>query len=347
MSDTRGKAIRSSKGDFESLTLQEQEQLSQKYIATEDLADDALRLGVKTSTLERNVRNYIYNKRKFTSGMIDKLSIPRSTTKPYTEYEVVQGDNFIIISDVEIPDHSDEMLELAMLTGIRHGIKDMIIAGDFVATDQESLNHWLTTWIEMNRTTYRSDVGLGADILREFFKWFETIRMIEGNHDDRVARATGGEVYLGWLLEPTGATYSRYSYIYLDTSRGMIKVCHPESYSANSLGLGQSLYSVEVGPYPDRPQKCHIVLGHTHIASRGWSTDGTHEIIGLGCMRDPLRTKYKMKSSNKHSQWNNGFLMVKNGYMYDYTLKGTNWNEVLGEELYRKTLLYKRLQEAA
>lgn len=219
------------------------------------------------------------------------------------------------------------MLELALLTGQRHGIKRLIIAGDFMATDQDALNSWVSVFNDGRDMTYKNALNMGLSILKMFFNQFTEIFLIQGNHDDRVSRKTGGMIDLGMFLEQTGAKYSQYAYMYLMTKRGPVYICHPKNYSANSAALGQKLYNVTTSP---SNEKCHIVLGHTHQAQTGFSPDGLREIVALGCMRDPAKTKYISLSTTTHHQWSQGFLMIKNGFFHPLTRKGTDWEWLLG-----------------
>lgn len=199
------------------------------------------------------------------------------------------------------------MLKLAMLVGMQRGIKRLIINGDLVATDQDGLNEWITTW-RTEGVSYESAIGLTRWTLHELARWFEEIDITEGNHDDRVARKTKGEVHLGMFLEGTIARYSRYSYLYMETMhRGLIKVVHPDNFSANPVTLGQEFYNVERGPYFDqlRPletmRKCHFVVGHCHRQQSGMSPDGVYEIHSSGTLRDATRTAYKSKGQKRKS----------------------------------------------
>jgi hypothetical protein len=66
----------------------------------------------------------------------------------------------------------------------------------------------------------------------------------------------------------------------------------------------------------------------------GWSPDGEWRCISMGCGRDPKRTKYARQRATKYPKWNQSFLMIRGGYFYPLTVKGTDWQEFLGPELY-------------
>jgi len=74
---------------------------------------------------------------------------------------------------------------------------------------------------------------LAVQILEVMVAWFDDIYILEGNHDDRINRATEGEVWFGMLLreaqiragDACNLVFSRYSYMYVRTSRGPVAIC--------------------------------------------------------------------------------------------------------------------------
>lgn len=304
---------------------EEQNRIAHEYQAGHDVKPVAEKYGMQMRSLLRNVQQYLYYERQFAKQVATNIQLPPFPSKQYLDYEELTGDDFIIISDIEIPDHNPDYLKLALLTGMAHGIKRLIIAGDLIATDQDGLNSWVSTWQHRGELTYEDSIDLVSALLLQFEKWFTEIVLIEGNHDDRVARATKGQVHLGMFLKETSVRYSRYEYLWLNTSRGPVKVVHPSAhFSSDPVVLGQQLYNVE-------PRKSHYVIAHCHRQQSGWSPDGSFEIHALGTGRDDTKTKYKATKASKHKQWDSSFLMINEGYFTDLSLKGTNWRRFLGD----------------
>lgn len=340
---------------WSNLTPEQQKQLADIYsdrrLAPHErelrFGEKVLELGLTTSleTLKRQIRQFNATYFSVMQLQANNVIIPQPNKRKYLDYEVVESDNFICLSDIEIPNHNEHMLKLAWMDAMVHGVTDAVWNGDLVATDQEALNSWVSTWQERG-STFEEDVNELHEIASAFAKLMKRMYATEGNHDDRVARATSGNVHLGMLLRNTPIAYSRYSYLYVATKRrGFVKVVHPQNFSANPITLGQELYDVERGPhYPQRYDKCHIVLGHCHRAQSGFSKDGRMEIHSTGMLRDDLRTQYKMKSSNKHKQWDAGYLICINGFLYNRTLRGTDWEAVL-QGHYKDSPVYRFRKE--
>ena len=311
-------------------------------------------LDMKKVTLERRLREY-RREREYAMKNAGPLGFPDSASPVYDRYEKLYTDDFMVISDVEIPDHDPAMLNAVLLTAKRHNIKTLIIAGDYMATDMSSLNSWTETWAVGNEINYEGAIGLAVDILTSFAKWFDKIVIIEGNHDDRINRATGGEVWLGMLMKhvkervkrhnrvfeedetPCEIIFSRYSYMYVKTRNGWYYICHQKNFSKTPVRLAQQMWESVTAPTSSfgdlvpKAEKCHVIVTHCHLAQRGWSPDGQQECIALGTCRDPGRTRYKQQGATKHYEWIQGFGFVKRGFYHAANRRGTDWVMLLGE----------------
>lgn len=317
------------------LTIYEARQLTEYH---------ARRWGINLQTLKRRLRDWRSKRNEDLYEYIEGDYIPDGGGRYYDDFITMEADDFVVISDLEIPDHDPAMLQAAKLTAKAKGIRTLVIAGDALACDQQSLTTWKPIWRVGNALNLQAAIGLFALVLISLSEAFDHIVIIRGNHDDRIAKATGGELWIGMVMEfvrdrlhgDCTIEFSRYSYLYVKTTRGWTYICHPQNFSAMSVNLGCQIYDSNNGPNYDPSdlnpvtEKCHVVLAHTHNAQRGWSKDGYREIIGLGCMRDTSKTEYVMTNSNKHAEWSQGFLFAKQGYFYDVTRRGTNWHDLLG-----------------
>ena len=226
-------------------------------------------------------------------------------------------------------------MRAALLVGMRFGIKHIIFAGDTIAGDQIGLSTHPVSFVTGDEHPFDVVVNLSRSILKAYGQWFDTIDLITGNHDERPAKATQGQIQLHQFFKDLPVTFSPYSYMYLrfPSTGEYVYICHQYNYSKQSVSLAQQIWAVESAP--DRSKdKMHIVIGHTHVAQEGVSPDDNYRCIGLGCMRDHSRTRYAKLRATKFPAWNQGFLMIRKGYFYPLSRTGTDWRELLGDELY-------------
>jgi predicted phosphodiesterase len=283
-------------------------------------------LNTRPSSVKRDIRNYIAYRRRFKGEIIDSFKVPE-TLPAYNEFAVVEAEDAVVISDLEIPDQDGLMLKRALAVAVQRGIKTLIYNGDIVATDQEALNSWIKDWKDGREGTFAETIRITHDLMLDYGKWFEQQYFVSGNHDNRIARKTGGEVWLEMFLRDTPTKFSRYAYMYLKNSRGWTKIIHPENYSINAASkLGVELWANSISP---EGTKCHIVIGHTHLAQTAWSPDSQQEIVSTGCIR--RRAQYKDTRATNNREWQRGFLVIQNGYFYPMTECGTDWQKEIGD----------------
>ncbi|MBI5668029.1 MAG: hypothetical protein HZC41_08465 [Chloroflexi bacterium] len=167
---------------WKDITIPEREELLKLYDAgdTEAIALRAVDYGMKPQSLERKLRDHRYYKRLYLKEAFEQVDIPASPSRQYLDYEEIEADDAIIISDIEVPDFSPLYLLLVLLTAMWHGIKRLIIAGDFIASDQEGINHWAQVLANDSDLGYESSRNLVVLILRQMFKWFDEI-VLTGN----------------------------------------------------------------------------------------------------------------------------------------------------------------------
>lgn len=233
------------------------------------------------------------------------------------ETPIVETDNAIITSDWEIPDMDSFMIRLSLALGQHHNIRHKIIAGDLVAGDEDGLTSHPKVWQpETPRPSYQTNIRATKTMLRKMSNWYtKGVWILEGNHDDRPARATNGEIHLGMFLEDLeGVDYNRYLDLWVKTSKGYVYVVHPRQYRANSLSLAEAIWKPTIAPDGTKPVA--IVVGHTHQAKTGYSPDGKCRFFALGCVRDLKRTQYIHISGRAYPKWVNSILMIRNGHFY-------------------------------
>lgn len=253
---------------------------------------------------------------------------PPSPTRVYNDWIEVTTDNAMVIADVELPDYDPLLMRLMHAVALRFGIKKLVIGGDFWAFD--SISSWPSVVRETADGLLEDDYKLSEGVLNTAFGWFDDIYAVMGNHDRRFNYMLGGQLgpYRALhLADGKVVKVNIYAHLYLKTSRGPIMVVHPKNYSKNQLTVPVDLETIE-------PERCHILSTHTHHCCSGFDKSGKWEVHEIGCMRDPSRTRYKQLNKTRHPQWVQGFVMVRNGYIYRFPKDSTDWLLWLGPELY-------------
>lgn len=272
----------------------------------------ALHLGMNPETLKRRLR-------EFREHQIIE-TIPQSNSPIYDDYFDVETDNAIFISDIEFPDSHFPTLKAALLFAYQYDIRTLCVLGDLMATDQAALTHWAKDYILSDELSFR-------DVLQNYTKKFalgmreqftDGVWMISGNHDLRIAKATGGNIDIGMFFEGIdGVHWSPYGYMYLRTSRGDVFACHQENFGKNPVKVAQDIYGT-------LPRKGHMLVTHIHRQESSTTPDGLYEVHALGTCRDAKRTGYKSLKANRHYEWNNGFVMMLDGHFYNIGMKSFN-----------------------
>lgn len=296
--------------------------LRRSYLRTQDntieqsLMWEATRFNIKYVTLLRRLIDHGKGKRALITP-VDEDQRPS-----WQGYLRTNMDDCLFISDLEVPDHNEELLSYAQQVAKIYELNNVIWAGDINAQDEPGLSTHGSIW-EYKRPSFHDSIGITKQIFNEF-DFIPNQYFISGNHDDRMARATSGAAWFGMFFPEykERITFSRYPFMYINTSRGLVKVTHPKQFSENAINLGRNLIN-------KNKIKSHIIMAHTHQGQRGHSKDGQHEIIALGCMRCPTKTQYKSIVDNTFGEWQPGFAFMKEGYFYMLNQYTTNWKAVL------------------
>lgn len=241
--------------------------------------------------------------------------IPISQTPQYTlELLRIKG-NALIVGDLEIPDHSAEVLELARAVGKKQGIKTLIINGDTVAADGLS-NHPIGA--RSPATTAQEDVQLARKVITSLADWFSHIYVVSGNHCRRLRWGTRGEFTADFLLSDLpGVVTTPYSRMYLTSNKQEWLICHPKNYSKVPGALARDIAEIE---------NVNVVAAHTHLLSFSITKDGRHSALDGGHCRDVTRTLYKVENTTRHPAWCAGFVVIRNGYGHALSLEHTDWS---------------------
>lgn len=305
------------------------------------LNEFAVEAGVKLISLQNRLMEF----RREVTAIYDNtsLGVPNLEPRPYDDFMVVESDNATISSDWEFPETNLAFLEAMLLSSIQRRSKKLYMLGDMLALDNPSFSRWAVRWRTGDEKPFRIVMRYVNDVLNRMLDWYDEIKVISSNHDDRLALATGGELDLGMFFNNPKVEFSMYPYMYIRTSNhGIIKGIHPQNYSQNPVTMGKDFYAQEVGPDydPKRPfttvQKTHIVMAHCHIAQTSSSPDGVYQIMSLGTMRNPLLVQYLRTAANRIRKWDNAFARLDEGQLSLMPYLGYDWRRELGPKHYNR-----------
>jgi predicted phosphodiesterase len=226
---------------------------------------------------------------------------PRSPTNDYNQQINIDCGSAIVIGDSEIPDHDNEIFAMAVETAARLGVDTLIINGDFI--DGSVFSKWAKT-VDSGQS-FSVELVIAKNTVKEFLKYFRSVYIVSGNHDNRLAIATNGQIWLGMFMDDIpGLNVSQYSFLNMNTPNGEWLICHPRNYSKIPLSTARDIAASKLK---------HVLVAHNHHLSVGHDRSGKFWVVDGGCCRDPLKTQYKAMTVTTHPEWIPGFVVIRNG----------------------------------
>lgn len=232
------------------------------------------------------------------------------------DYVVVEGDT-MIVSDLEIPHHDAELLGYLVSVAMKFGIKQLVIAGDFLALDSESpfaAEEGIEEW------TLADETWAGKDVLEGLFQWFERIVLVKGNHEQRGTRKR--ELgFIHGLRNQWGdlgdLEVSLYKWCAVQSGGEAWRIEHFGNYAKVPGSVARERALIE---------DSHVAGGHTHHMSWSVALNGKHQAVDLGhCTRERTRYYKTVNGTTRHPKWVAGFWMIREGYAYPFPKEFTDW----------------------
>jgi predicted phosphodiesterase len=228
-------------------------------------------------------------------------NIPTPKTKVYDDFLKVTSNRALVLGDVEVPCHSVDTLEMACELAKKYNLDTLIINGDLIALD--SFSTWARNTVY--KLAFKDELEPTVEIVKIFLGIFESVYLVTGNHERRLAHKLDGEITIAdFFVSLARVRFSEYSYCTLQSGDREILVCHQDNYSKQPLAIARELASVH---------HKNIIAGHTHHLAKGYDKSGKFWIVDGGCCRDVRHTEYKATRINTFPKWNNGVVMVLDG----------------------------------
>jgi hypothetical protein len=247
-----------------------------------------------------------------------ETGIPQNAYVPQNLVMQVQSQNALVIGDLHVPYHNRTMLGRALNVCEQYfpHVTDLIIGGDiydFSALSQHPHNQ--------TEADTESTVKLAGDVLRAITQPFERCFIVNGNHDERVAKKLDANWGLELLINasfgrdwPDCTVYiSNLDYLYLNDTW---LIGHPSHYSGQGGKTPSDLADLHAR---------NVITFHNHVI--GWSQSKSGRFVGIdaGHCTVPDYHYYQKRRLTKFARWSSGFVIISNNHFYTFSEQHTDW----------------------
>ena len=234
----------------------------------------------------------------------------------------LQGD-WIVLGDVQLPTTDYDFAILPAAIAKRHLSKprQLLIVGDLMNMD--SFSSYETS---IGLPSFRQEVEAARVLLLEWFKVFDRIVWLPGNHERRASKRTSGALLMEdiALLVNARIETSDLDHAIIETRNGEYRCAHGSDYSINQLTVADSLVS---------KYRQHIISFHEHHLAVGHDRYGHNLVINGGGLFNQWFMAYVRIDTNKKATMKQGFVMLKGGYPYLFGKEPfTRWDDWLNEQ---------------
>ena len=255
---------------------------------------------------------------------IGLLEIPEPLqVKTFDRAFNLEGD-FMIVGDAHVPYTDWDLAALVSAVARKHLKKPrrMILAGDFFSMD------YFSTYAQIVISpTWKRERDAARALLELWFKTFDEIYGLMGNHERRLQRFTAGafdETDIAALVfsNPDKLKWSDYGWCVVNS---IWRITHPKNYSRLNLRVAEDLAM---------KYRQNIISHHEHHAGMGFDRYGNHVIVNNGCLLEQSKLSYASLDDNTSPAMIKAFCMLKGNHPYlfcDNGLPFTDWDYWLGK----------------
>lgn len=225
--------------------------------------------------------------------------------------------SFLYLCDLHIPHHSADMLTRALLIAEKFHVRTLIIGGDVFNFDQLSSHPHNVPLIDIN-----DELACAGKVLRDLVQGFETVYILSGNHDVRLAKKIDKGLQLKFVVHaaigqiqlPCALHVSDYAWM---TIGNTWLVGHPARYS----GMGGKVPSAIA-----QRQQRNVIAAHNHVMGVMQTEDGRFVGIDPGHMTLPNEHAYRQYAMpGQYSAWTAGFVLVHGDKPWIFNHLLTDW----------------------
>lgn len=230
--------------------------------------------------------------------------------------------DWMIVGDVQLPTTHYDFAALPAAIAKKHlkPPRQLLIAGDLMNMDSFSSYE-----NEIGLPAFRQEVESARVLLLEWFKVFERVVWLPGNHERRISKRTGGAILMEDLksIIHTGIEVSNWDRAIIKSQTGDWLIAHGSNYSVNQLIVADQLA---------QKYRTHIIGHHQHHFAAGWDRYKHNVIIDNGGLFNDWQMAYVQLNTSKSAGMMRGFTMLRNGYPYTFSEEPfTDWDFWLGK----------------
>lgn len=231
----------------------------------------------------------------------------------WTDYPRVSG-NTMVAGDLQLPFYHVGMTEKLLDVAERFGVKQLALGGDVF-----DLPYWSRFDITraQQKMSWDEDKKFGKRVFQKLCEQFDHIYIVADNHTRRFLRKLDfktsiagfyGDVVGELLAEKVVAS----DYPICEINSTWL-VVHPSAYRQLKLSLASDL-AMKFGR--------NVINFHGHLAAVGFAKYGFGAIPPIiadgACLTDPQLHEYTSLAITPHPQWNSGFYMIRNNWIYPF-----------------------------
>lgn len=234
-------------------------------------------------------------------------------TRVYTDFLKLQGD-FVITSDWHIPYYDADITNKMVSIAERMNVSKIIIAGDFF--NQDAFSHYVNN----NVNSFGDEAACATEVLDKLCTAFDEIYITTGNHDIRILKLLTYKLqsreFWKMISSEIGRQIKVSDYPYLRLNEKW-HITHPQNFSIQPTSVARKMnhkYQMSVG------------VAHGHQMGVTYSPSGTDVLFDTGGMFDQDKIEYSRMCDTTHSEWQTGFSIIKNDYLYQFPKNHTDWD---------------------
>jgi hypothetical protein len=255
--------------------------------------------------------------------------------------EIVIERPVIVGADWHVPHHDRDIIMRLVRIAARDGIKDLVIAGDFLSLDA----FWMGGTAKRPGTVeFETELTAGRVMIKRLLQWFDRIYWSIGNHERRILRQTQGSIHMDMLKNmlffgstQTGEAIDQEMFGLYDrvivTNRDYVLVKHgyyPEDLWRVAHGDGGSTtVATNAAISKADSYNCNLAQGHNHLSGERQTKNGLYLGADIGCCMDPNLAEYKVMTTKAFPQWVKGFATIRRGKLRRYSDRFTDWEAEL------------------